>query len=265
MMPADLLGGHEAFVRPRRRHADVDQRDIRPVALHLAVQRVGVCGEPGHVHAALPQQGGHAVADDRGIVGDHDPQGAAGERVPPRGHDEMAAAQAAQLDLAQVLEPQLLAGVLVGLGELPDHARDEDLATTRQVGDTRGLDDGPAVEVVLADRRLAGVDAHAHADVRRGFQGQGALDVNRTAQRRAGARERQQMPVAQRLDQRAAMLGDAGRQHRLVLGEALQPAGLSDALEQRGGALDIGEQDGDRPGNDHVHIVTHTATPWRFH
>jgi hypothetical protein len=124
------------------------------MAVHLAVQRVGVAGDGGDMHAALAQHGGHAVAHQRGIVGDDHPQGAAGERIPPRGHDDMAPAQAAQLELAIVLEPQLLPEVLVRLGELPDHAGDQDLAPARQVGDSRRLDHGTSVEVTSS--RTAG-------------------------------------------------------------------------------------------------------------
>jgi hypothetical protein len=85
------------------------------------------------------------------------------------------------------------------------------------------------------------------------------------------------MPVAERLDQRAGVLGNAGAQQRLVLGQPLQPARLPEAREQRGRALDIGEEDRDRPTRDrasglrnvrwhigarHLHIVTHGAIPW---
>jgi hypothetical protein len=247
------------------------------MAVHLAVQRVGVAGDGGDMHAALAQHGGHAVAHQRGIVGDDHPQGAAGERIPPRGHDDMAPAQAAQLELAIVLEPQLLPEVLVRLGELPDHAGEQDLAPARQVGDSRRLDHGTSAEVILADGRLSGVHSHTHAHVRDPVERQRALDIDRTTQRRPGAREGQQMPVAERLDQRAAVLGNACAQQRLVLGQPLQPARLPEAREQRGRALDIGEEDRDRPTRDrasglrnvrwhigarHLHIVTHGAIPW---
>src|SRR5215217_198615 len=85
------------------------------------------------------------------------------------------------------------------------------------------------------------------------------------------------MSVAERLDERAAVLGDAVAQQRLVRGQALQPARLPEALEQGGRALDIGEEDrdsrtGDRAGGlrdarwdvgaRHRHIVTHAASRW---
>jgi hypothetical protein len=121
------------------------------------------------------------------------------------GQHEVAPAQAAQLDLAALVEPDLLLEVGVGLGQLAHDPRDEHLAAVREVGDARRLDHRAPVEVVLERHGLAGVHAHAHAQVGRGGERQCALDVDGAAQRGVGAGEGEQVAVAERLDQRAAV------------------------------------------------------------
>ena len=103
--------------------------------------------------------------------------------LPLRGQHEMAPAQAAQLDLAALLEPDLLLEVGVGLGQLAHDPRDEHLAAVGQVGDPRRLDHRAPVQVVLERHRLAGVQAHPHAQVGRRGERQRALDLDRAAQR----------------------------------------------------------------------------------
>ena len=174
----------------------------------------------------------------------------------------MTPAQAAQLDLAALLEPDLLLEVGVGLGQLAHDPRDEHLAAVGQVGDPRRLDHRAPVQVVLERHRLARVQAHPHAQVGRPGERQRALDLDRAAQRRVGAGEGEQMTVAQRLDQRAPVAGDALGEHLLVLGEPRQPARLTQALEQGGRTLDVGEDDGDRGtgGSRHPPILTDQGT-----
>src|SRR3954451_15722204 len=118
VLAADVLGGDEPLVGPRRRHADVDQGDVGAVALDLAIERVGIGGEARDVDAALAQQRRHAVAHVGRVVADDHADGAAVRALPLRRQDEVAPAQAAQLHLAALLEPDLLLEVGVGLGQL---------------------------------------------------------------------------------------------------------------------------------------------------
>jgi hypothetical protein len=145
------------------RHADVDQGDVGAVALDLAIERVGIGGEARDMDAALAQQRRHAVAHDGRVVGDDHADGAAVRALPLRRQHEVAPAQAAQLHLAALLEPDLLLEVGVGLGQLAHDPRHEHLAAVREVGDAGRLDHGAPVEVVLERHGLAGVHAHAHA------------------------------------------------------------------------------------------------------
>ena len=173
--------------------------------------------------------------------------------LPLRRQHEVAAAQAAQLDLAALLEPDLLLEVGVGLGQLAHDPRDEHLAAVGQVGDARRLDHRAPVQVVLERHRLARVHAHPHAQVGRRGERQRALDVDGAAQRGVGAGEGEQVAVAERLDQRAPVRVEAAAEQLLVLGQRRHPARLAEALEQRGRALDVGEDDGDRSPGDSSH------------
>ena len=129
--------------------------------------------------------------------------------LPLRRQHEVAPAQAAQLDLAALLEPDLLLEVGVGLGQLAHDPRDEHLAAVGEVGDPRRLDHRAPVQVVLERHRLAGVHAHPHAQVGRRGERQRALDLDGAAQRRVGAGEGEQVAVAERLDQRAPVRVEA--------------------------------------------------------
>ena len=251
-----------ALVGAGRRHADVDQGDVGAVALDLAIERFGIGGEARDVHAALAQQRGDAVAHDGRVVGDDHADGPAVLALPLRGQHEMTPAQAAQLDLAALLEPDLLLEVGVGLGQLAHDPRDEHLAAVGQVGDPRRLDHRAPVQVVLERHRLAGVQAHPDAQVGRRVERERALDLDRAAQRAVGAGEGEQVTVAQCLDQGAPMAGDALGQHLLVFGEPRQPARLTEALEQGGRTFDVGEDDGDRGtgGSRHPPILTDQGT-----
>ena len=84
-------------------------------------------------------------------------------------------------------------------------------------------------------------------------QRQGALDVDGAAQRGVGAGEGEQVAVAERLDQRSPVRLEAAAEQLLVLGQRLHPARLAEALEQRGRAFDVGEDDGDRSPGDSSH------------
>src|SRR5262249_18968166 len=99
---ADVLGQHEhaelrvacaqlprrpqALVRVGRRHADVHDRDIGALLLHLAKQLVRVARLANDFEPRLGEQTRHSLAQEHGVVGDHDTQGiSALSRVPAPG------------------------------------------------------------------------------------------------------------------------------------------------------------------------------------
>ena len=76
MRAADLAGRDEALVRVRRRHPDVDDRDVGARELHAAEQLVGrrrPCRRPRW--PASDEQALEPLAKQRLVVGDHDPHG----------------------------------------------------------------------------------------------------------------------------------------------------------------------------------------------
>lgn len=67
--PQRSSGGREALVRKRRRHADVDQRDVRQVARDRLVQLSRVRGVRRNLHATVAQQRRYAIAHQRSVIG----------------------------------------------------------------------------------------------------------------------------------------------------------------------------------------------------
>ena len=57
------------------RHADVDERDIGSLVAHAREQRAGIADLGDDVEPRFGEQRGNALADQRRIVGDHDPHG----------------------------------------------------------------------------------------------------------------------------------------------------------------------------------------------
>ena len=74
MLLADLLRRAQALVRVRRRHADVDERDVRRVGAHLQHQLVGVAGLADDLEAAVLEQPRDALAQQDGVLGEDDAQ-----------------------------------------------------------------------------------------------------------------------------------------------------------------------------------------------
>ena len=69
---ADLGGGDEPVVGVARRHAHVDDRDVRRVRAHLEQQVVRVAGAPDDLVARLLEQRRDALAQQGVVVGDDD-------------------------------------------------------------------------------------------------------------------------------------------------------------------------------------------------
>ena len=58
-----------------RGHADVDERDVGTLVAHAREQRSGVADLGDDLEPGLGEQPGDALADQRRVVGDHDPHG----------------------------------------------------------------------------------------------------------------------------------------------------------------------------------------------
>ena len=83
---ARLDRGPEALVGEAGRQAHVGDGHVRPLPLHRADQGVAVLDGGDDVHAVVAQQAGEAVAQQREVLGDHDPHGSSTLRtVPPPG------------------------------------------------------------------------------------------------------------------------------------------------------------------------------------
>ena len=90
MLLPDLLGGAQALVGVRRRHADVDDRDVRLVRAHLQHQLVGVPRLADDLEAAVLEQPRDALAEEHRVLGQHDPEPL--RAAPPPAHHRAAAA-----------------------------------------------------------------------------------------------------------------------------------------------------------------------------
>ena len=72
MVGADLVRGAQALVGVGGRHPHVDDGDVRPVRADLAQQVLGVAGLAGDLEARLLQQPREALAQQHGVIGQHD-------------------------------------------------------------------------------------------------------------------------------------------------------------------------------------------------
>ena len=74
-MPARLQRRPQPFVLERRRQPDVDDGEVGPLEHHRVDQRVAVLDRGDDVDAVVAQEPGQPVAEQREILGDHDPHG----------------------------------------------------------------------------------------------------------------------------------------------------------------------------------------------
>ena len=72
MTLADLLGGAQALVRMGRRHADVDDRDVRLVHRDVAQEVVRRAGLRDDVEAGLLEQPRDALSEEHRVVREDD-------------------------------------------------------------------------------------------------------------------------------------------------------------------------------------------------
>ena len=75
---AQGAGGVEALGGVGRRHADVDHHGVRRIGVHGGQQRLRVADPSRDREAGLPEQQGEALPEQRGVVGERNPQGGAG-------------------------------------------------------------------------------------------------------------------------------------------------------------------------------------------
>jgi len=64
-----------------RRHADVDERDVRPTLLHHAQQLIGVAASASDLKAGVCQQTRKALAQQCLVVCDHEAHGSSACRI----------------------------------------------------------------------------------------------------------------------------------------------------------------------------------------
>jgi len=122
--------------------------------------------------------------------------------------------------------------------------RYDDLPTVTARGDSRGAVHLEADVSIARDECLARVEPDANAQPRRG---QGALDAGGTIRRGGRRSERAEKGVALRVDLHSAVVGDR-RAHDCVMPAQLVRVRLGSELgKQARGALDIREEEGDRP------------------
>src|SRR5262249_40228190 len=88
MLGADLDGGACALVGLRRRHPDVDDRDVGLPGRDCPTQRVGVADLGDDVDAVVDENVRNALPQEQGVVSDHCAHGiSATTRVPPAAGD----------------------------------------------------------------------------------------------------------------------------------------------------------------------------------
>jgi hypothetical protein len=125
---------------------------------------------------------------------------------------------------------------------------DQDLAAVRGVAQPAGDGHRTAVEVPVLGHRLAGVEPDPQAPCPPVAR---ALHVDRAAHRRRDAGEGDHQAVAGRLHLVATVLGDRLAHRGEMLAANLVGAVIADAVQQLGGAHQVGEEDGDE-GRVHV-------------
>ena len=84
---ADLQRGTQTVVGVRRRHADVDDRQVGLVQVDDPEQFVGIADGGDDILAGVGQDAGQSGPQEHGVLGDHDPHGISTRIVvgPPSG------------------------------------------------------------------------------------------------------------------------------------------------------------------------------------
>ena len=137
----------------------------------------------------------------------------------------------------------------------PSRLREQDLAAVAGRADTRGPHDVEPEVALLADRRLARVEAHPHLDlgsVRPLVLGERPLCRDRARDAVPRARERVEERVALGVDLGPALLAEVLPQQLPVIADDVT-VGVSELLEQSRRAFDVGEEKGDGAARERSH------------
>ena len=133
---------------------------------------------------------------------------------------------------------------------------DEDLAAVSQRGDPGGAMDVDADVVVTTQPALPGMESHPHADrrfLRPPFGCKAALRVHGGVDRSRRGRECREEGVAFGPHDGSVSVVDRAAEDLVVtVQQAAEPLG-SERLNETRGALDVGEQERDRPGRECLH------------
>ena len=252
-----------------------DRRQLdQPHPVAGAVEHLGghLQAQPGLAASAGPGQGDHARglhqgADFRQLPGAADERRELGREVVPQRRvaeraqrrklrlqvrdleleDALRASQVLQLVDTEILERRPGRKGIAhqgrrGLGE-------QDLAAVPYRGHPGGAMDIQADQAVSGLRRLAGVDAHPHPDVLPAGPGvslQGLLHVDGCGHAGARRGKHGEQPVSLSVHLPAAVSGQARPDERTIIGEYLRVEAFSQAPQQSGRALDIGEEKRER-------------------
>src|SRR5918996_3579552 len=149
-------------------------------------------------------------------------------------------------------------GDAVGQRRAEERARrlgEEDVPTLPSAAEPSGAYDVEAEVALLAEGRLARVEAHPHAHVfpaRPSLLGVGPLRRDRARHGITRAGEGEEQRVALRVDLDPAVGAVRLADDAAVLRNELAVA-LAQPLQEPGGALDVTEDEGDRPGRQGRH------------
>ena len=152
-------------------------------------------------------------------------------------------------------------------GERPGGLGHDDLAAVRRGGDAGGAVDVEPDVVVAPEHSLTGMDPHPDqhpATLRPRFGGKAALGDDGGGHRRRSRGERGEERVAFGPDDDSAGTFDGLGHDGVVDGEdiATRP---TEALQEPGGPLDVGEQERDRSGGERAHGTRPLMRSGRHH
>ena len=173
--------------------------------------------------------------------------------------DALGPVEVLQLVRAQVA--QFDAGKLVVLQQRNRCLREQHLATVTRRANPGGPVHAESEVAVLRDRRFARVHSHAHAQVgaiRPLVRGEGALRVRRRRDRILRSAERDEERIALRIDLLPVVFLERRAQDPMVVC-ARDRVALTQLLQQTCRALDVREEEGDRPMRELGHSATSVA------
>jgi len=155
------------------------------------------------------------------------------------------------LRLSQVLQPVLaeVTNIDSGIEEIARRMRDQHLAAVSGGGNARGSVHIDTDVVLAGDDGLAGVDAYADANRAVGERALRSLGGGDGA---GGALKRHEEGVALRTDLDATVVLEGAPEDAPVLSEDIHVP-VAELVDEPCRALDIGEEEGDRPARNTTH------------